>query len=102
MTSASGTTNGRNVGGPTDTMVPVIASEMSGKKVNQKMTAVSATRTRFCSRKIASREKIESSWASVRRLSRRRITSPTEPMIITPIERDEGGVQGRVRDEGVD
>ena len=35
---ASGTTNGRNAGGPTETWVPVIASEMSGKNVSQKIT----------------------------------------------------------------
>ena len=46
-TSASGSTNWLNVGGPTDTWVPVIASEISGKNVNQKITAVSATSTRF-------------------------------------------------------
>ena len=60
-TSASGTTKRANTGGPTEVCVPVIASEMSGKNVSQKMTAVSATSTRFCSRNTPSREISESS-----------------------------------------
>ena len=46
-TSARGTTNGVNAGGPTETFVPVSASEMSGKSVIQKITNTSATNTRF-------------------------------------------------------
>ena len=45
--SASGTMNGRNAGGPTDTLVPVTASEISGKNVTQKTTNTIATSTRF-------------------------------------------------------
>ncbi len=59
--SASGTMNGRNAGGPTDTLVPVTASEMSGKNVTQKITNTIATSTRFWSRNTASRDKSESS-----------------------------------------
>ncbi len=83
--SASGTTNGRNAGGPTETCVPVIASEISGKNVTQKITSASATSTRFWNRKTASRDNSESSRASDRRRSRRQIMSPTEPVSMTPI-----------------
>ena len=72
--SAIGTTNRRNAGGPTDDCVPVIASEMSGKNVSQKITAVIATSTMFWSRNTASRESSESSAASERSDSRREIT----------------------------
>ena len=83
--SASGTTKGLNAGGPTDTCVPVIASEISGKNVTQKITSASATSTRFCNRNTASRDKRESNRASDRSPSRRQIISPTEPISIVPI-----------------
>ena len=76
--SASGTTNGVNAGGPTETLVPVTACEISGNSVTQKITKVIATSTMFCSRNIASREISESSRCSERSTSRRQITSPTE------------------------
>ena len=60
-TSASGTMNGRNAGGPTDTFVPVTASEISGKNVIQKMTNTIATSTTFWNRNTASRDSSESS-----------------------------------------
>ena len=65
--------------------MPVTASEMSGKNVPQKITKQSATRSTFCSRKIASRDSSESSRCSERRSARRAVTSPTEPSTIAPI-----------------
>src|SRR5262249_10843364 len=82
---AIGTTNGRKAGGPTDTSVPVMASEISGQNVIQKITAVSASSTRFWNRKTASREISESSRASVRRLSRRKSTRYKELSTIAEI-----------------
>ena len=70
-TSASGTMNGLNAGGPTETLVPVIASEISGKNVTQKITNTIATSTRFWNRNTASRDSRESSRASERSWSRR-------------------------------
>ena len=64
--SASGTMNGRNAGGPTDTLVPVSASEISGKNVIQKITNTIPTSTRFWNRNTASRESSESRRASER------------------------------------
>ena len=66
-TSASGVTSRLNQGGPTLASVPVIASEISGKKVPQRITRQSPTSTRLLSRKNASRESSESSRASERR-----------------------------------
>ena len=63
-TSASGVTSRSNQGGPTLASVPVIASEISGKKVPQMITRQSPTSTRLFSRKNASRESSESSRAS--------------------------------------
>ena len=68
--SASGTTKWANTGGPTEVCVPVIASEMSGKKVSQNTTAASATSTTFWSRNTPSREISESSRCSLRRAGR--------------------------------
>ncbi len=85
MMIASGTTNGLNAGGPTEISVPVIASEISGKKVIQKMTAASATSNRFWNRNTASREISESSRASVLRLSLRQMTRNSDPITITEI-----------------
>ena len=65
--------------------MPVIASEISGKNVIQKITAVSATSKRFWNRNTASREISESSRASVWRLSRRQITSASELTTIAEI-----------------
>ncbi len=67
------------------TCVPVIASEISGKNVSQKITAVIATSTMFWSRNTASRESNESSVASERSASRREITRYSEPAAIAPI-----------------
>ena len=80
--SASGTMNGRNAGGPTDTLVPVTASEMSGKNVIQKITNTIATSTRFWNRNTASRDHSESSWASERSCARRLTTSQIPPITI--------------------
>ncbi len=65
--------------------MPVMASEMSGKKVIQKMTAVRETSSRFWSRKTASRETSESSRASLRSCSRLQVTSTIDPMTMTAI-----------------
>ena len=70
--SASGTTNGVKAGGPTETLVPVTASEISGNSVTQKITKVIATSTMFCSRNIASREISE----SIRCSERQQLTPP--------------------------
>src|ERR671914_2963378 len=74
-TSASGVVSRLNQGGPTLASVPVKASEISGKKVPQKITTQSPTKTRLFSRKKASRERRESRRASERRSARRLITS---------------------------
>ena len=63
----------------------MIASEISGKNVIQKITAVSATSSRFWSRNTASREISESRRASVWRLSLRQMTRYSEPTTITEI-----------------
>ena len=63
--SARGTMNGRKAGGPTEILFPVRASEISGKKVIQKITNTIPTSTRFCSKNTASRESRESSRASL-------------------------------------
>jgi hypothetical protein len=68
---ARGTTKWANTGGPTDVCVPVIASEMSGKKVSQNTTAASATSTMFWIRNTPSRETSESSRWSLLRPARR-------------------------------
>jgi hypothetical protein len=78
-TSASGTVYRSNHGGPTAALVPVTASEISGKNVPQNTTKHRPTSTRLFSRKTASRENSESSRASDRRSSRRESTSATEP-----------------------
>ena len=81
--SAKGTMNGRNAGGPTDTLVPVSASEISGKNVTQKITNTIPTSTRFWNRNTASRDISDSSRASERSCSRRHTISPIEPNTIT-------------------
>ena len=83
--SASGTTYLSYHGGPSDCLLPVSASEISGKKVPQKTTNAMPTSTRLLARNIASRESSESSLCSERSTSRRETTSATEPAIITPI-----------------
>ena len=55
---------------------------MSGKKVPQKITKQSATRTRLLSRKTASRESSESSRCSERSIGSRLATRAIEPAII--------------------
>ncbi len=82
--------NGRNAGGPTETLVPVTASEMSGKNVTQKITNTIATSTRFWNRNTASRESSESSCASERSASRRYTTSPIEAATIAAISSTNG------------
>ena len=70
--------------------MPVIASEMSGKKVPQKITKQSPTRTRLLSRNTASRESSESSRCSDRSIGRRLTTSAIEPAIISAISTRKG------------
>ena len=89
-TSASGTMNGRNAGGPTDTLVPVSACEISGKNVIQKTTSTIATSTMFWNRNTASRDHSDSSRASERSRSRRHRISPIEPITIAPIRTTNG------------
>ena len=75
-----------NHGGPTLASVPVNASEISGKKVPQKITTQSPTSTRLFSRKNASRESRESSRASERRSCTRLYRSAVEPSTTTPMK----------------
>src|SRR6185437_11524774 len=89
-TSASGTMNGRNAGGPTDTLVPVTASEISGKNVTQKTTNTIATSTTFWNRNTASRDSSESSWDSERSCGRRHTIRPIDAQIITAISNTNG------------
>ena len=88
--SASGTMNGRNAGGPTETFVPVTASEISGKNVIQNTTNTIPTSTRFWNRNTASRESSDSRRASERSCSRRQRISEIEPITIAPIKTTNG------------
>jgi hypothetical protein len=73
-------------GGPRLRLVPVSASDISGKKVPQKISRHSATRTRLFSRKNASRETSESSRPSERSESRREISSAADPSTTSPMK----------------
>ena len=88
--SASGTVYWSNQGGPTEASSPVIASEISGKKVPQKITKHIATSTRLLSRNTDSRESSESSRCSERRSEAREATSTIEPTIIVTISARNG------------
>ncbi len=79
-------TSRSNQGGPTLASVPVIASEISGKNVPHMITRQSPTSTRLFSRKNASRESSESSFASVRRLGSREMISVAESAITRPMK----------------
>ncbi len=61
------------------------SSEISGKKVPQKIVAQSATRSRLLTTKTASREASESIRFSERRSSRRETISAVEPIRTTAI-----------------
>ena len=61
------------------------SSEISGKKVPQKITAVIPTRSRLLTRKTDSREASESIRFGERRSSRRLTISAVEPTSTTPI-----------------
>jgi hypothetical protein len=63
----------------------VNSSEIRGKKVPQKIVAVSATRSRLLTRKTASREASESIRFSERRSSSRETISAVEPTRTTAI-----------------
>jgi hypothetical protein len=89
-TSASGTVYLSNHGGPTDALLPVSASEISGKNVPQKITKQSPTSTRLLSRKTASRESSESSRCSERSELERDETSTIEPAIMVTIRARNG------------
>ena len=65
--------------------MPVKSSEISGKKVPQKITAVRPTRSRLLTRKTASRENKESICFGERRSSRRETISAVEPIKTTAI-----------------
>ena len=74
-----------NQGAASEALLPVNSSEISGKKVPQKITAVSATSSRLLTRKTDSRETSESIRFSERRSSRRETISAVEPIRTTPI-----------------
>ena len=85
-TSAIGVVRRSNQGGPTLAFSPVSASEMSGKKVPQKITRQRPTSTRLFSRKKDSRESSESSLASLRRWGRRLMMSPADTATTRPMK----------------
>jgi len=64
---------------------PVNSSEISGKKVPQKIATTSATRSRLLTRKTDSREASESIRFSARRSSSRETISAVEPIKTTAI-----------------
>ena len=66
------------------------ASEISGKKVPQKITTQSPTSSRLLTRKIASRESSESIRRSERRSSSRETISAVEPISTTAIRTSSG------------
>jgi hypothetical protein len=71
-------------------LVPVTASEMSGKNVPQKITKHIAISRMFCSRKAASRDSSESILCSDLSASRRHRIRPIELTIITTISARNG------------
>ena len=73
-TIVSGTVKRSNHGGPIEARLPVIASEMSGKKVPHQIATHSSTSTRLLSRNTASRESSESSRCSDRSSAARELT----------------------------
>ena len=77
-------------GGPTERSSPVSASEISGKKVPQKITAHSVTSSRLLTRKTASREASDSIRRSPRRSSSRETISTAEPTTTTAISASSG------------
>ena len=88
---ASGVARRLKNGGPTEERVPVIASEIRGKNVPQKITAHSPTRRRLLTRKIASRENKESIFFSDRRSSSREMIRAAEPRTTHAIRTRIGG-----------
>ncbi len=89
-TIASGAVSRSNQGDPSDDRSPVIASEISGKKVPQKITAASPTRSRLLIRKTDSRDASDSIRRSERRSPRRETISAAEPITTTAISPSSG------------
>ena len=82
---ATGVVYWSNHGAASVARSPVNASAISGKKVPRKMMKTSSTSSRLLTRKIASREAMESMRRSARRSERRLMISAVEPRITTAI-----------------
>ena len=83
---------------PDRDLVPWTASETSGKIVPQKIAKTIPRNSRLLSRKLASRDSIESSWLSERRRGSRQKNSASEPTIDQRQERQEVRPDRRLRE----